>query len=62
MVEVKKPNIEDLRTAAKYAEMKGISRQFVYRLMKQHDLDFTVIDGITFIVMNQKAKNYKKNR
>ena len=61
-MEIKKANIEDLKTVSKFAALKKVSRQFVYQLIDKQELDYTVIDGVIFIVMNNKTKNYKRKK
>jgi hypothetical protein len=61
-MEVKNANTQNLKTPAKFAEMKNIARTFVYKLIEKQEIDYAIIDGVTFIVMNEKAKNYNKTR
>jgi hypothetical protein len=40
--------------------MKKLSRQRVYKLVESSKLDSIDIDGVGFIIMNEKAIKYKK--
>ena len=49
-----------LKTIRKYGDMKNISRQRIYKLVEAGKLDCIDIDGVRFILMNDRAINYKK--
>lgn len=49
-----------LKTFANYGKLKNISRQRIYRLVEAGRFDTIEIDGVKFIVMNDKAIKYKK--
>ncbi len=51
---------EKLKTVKKYGDMKFISRQRIYKLVEANKLDSIDIDGVRFIIMNEKAIKYKK--
>ncbi len=53
-------NSEKLRTVKNYGNMKNISRQRIYKLVEANKLDSIDIDGVRFIIMNDKAIKYKK--
>ena len=47
-------------TLSNFAKLKGIARQRAYKLVDAKRLDCIEIDGVKFIVMNDKAKEYQK--
>ena len=49
-----------LRTFRNFGKMKNISRQRIYRLVEAGRFDTIEIDGVKFIIMNEKAIKYKK--
>jgi hypothetical protein len=49
-----------LKTFPKYGKSKNLSKQRVYKLVEAGKLDSIKIDGVKFIVMNDKAVKYKK--
>lgn len=51
---------EKLKTVKNYGDMKNISRQRIYKLVEANKLDSIDIDGVKFILMNEKAIKYKK--
>lgn len=57
-----KINIENLMTISNYAKLKNLSRQHVYRLIENEELTLVKIDGISFIYMDDKAKDFIKKR
>lgn len=61
---IEKINIEidKLRSAANFANEKGIDRKWVYPLMSQDIIDYVEIEGTKFVYLNDKAKEYKKTR
>lgn len=40
-----------LKTAKSFAEMRGFSLVYVYRMIKEKKVNTTKIDGVTFIVV-----------
>ena len=56
----RKIDTKSLMTFKNYGDMKFMSRQRVYKLVKANKLDSVDIDGVKFIVMNEKAIKYKK--
>ena len=57
-----KINIEELLTVSNFALLKGLSRQHVYRLIENKELTLIIIDGISFIFMDEKAIDFVKKR
>lgn len=55
-----KVEISKLKTFTNFGKMKGISRQRIHILVNVGRFDTVEIDGIKFIVMNEKALNYEK--
>lgn len=49
-------------TISNYAKLKNLSRQHVYRLIENEELTLVKIDGISFIYMDDKAKDFIKKR
>jgi len=58
--ELMKVEIDSLKTFANFGKMKNISRQRIYRLVEAGRFDTIEIDGVKFIIMNDKAIRYKK--
>ena len=52
--------IDKLITPANYGSKYGVDRKVVYYLIKEDRIDYTEIDGVMFIVLTDKSKNYKK--
>lgn len=55
-------NIEKLLTVSNYALQKGLSRQHVYKLVENKELTMLLIDGVSFIFLNEKAVDFVKKR
>lgn len=51
-----------LQTVSNFANDKGISRQHVYRLIKNNEINGIKIDEIMFVIMDEKSKKFKKKR
>ena len=49
-----------LKTIKNFGDTKNLSRQRVYKLVEAGKLDSLDIDGVRFIIMNDKAIKYKK--
>lgn len=49
-----------LKTIHNFGKMKNLSRQRVYQLIEVGRFDTVEIDGVKFIIMNDKAIKYKK--
>lgn len=48
----------ELLKISTFAEKAKVSRQNIYDLIKTKTLDEKTIDGVKFIIMNQKATDY----
>lgn len=57
-----KTDISKLKTFTNFSKMKGISRQRIHIAVNEGKFDTLDIDGIKFIIMNDKALNYKKQK
>jgi predicted ATP-dependent serine protease len=57
-----KINIDKLLTVSNFALLKGLSRQHVYRLIENKELTLIIIDGISFIFMDEKAIDFVRKR
>lgn len=55
-----KVDISKLKTLPNFGKMKGLSKQRIHILVKDGRFDTIEIDGVKFIVLNDKALNYKK--
>ena len=55
-------NIDKLLTVSNYANLKEISRQHVYRLVDNQELNLIKIDGVNFILLDQKALDFVRKR
>jgi hypothetical protein len=55
-----KVNTEILKTFSNFGKMKSISRQRIHILVQNGRFDTVEIDGVKFIIMNDKAIKYKK--
>ncbi|NCO64662.1 MAG: hypothetical protein GW772_13050 [Flavobacteriia bacterium] len=55
-------NIDKLMTVSNYANLKELSRQHVYRLVQNNELTLIEIDGIKFILLDEKAVDFAKKR
>lgn len=60
LIELKRIEVDKLITPANYGLKKGIDRKVVYYLMNEDKVDYTEIDGVKFIVLNEKTNSYKK--
>lgn len=45
-----------------FAMLKSINRNMVYQLRDAKYIDALSIDGVEFVIMNQKAKTYQKTK
>jgi predicted ATP-dependent serine protease len=57
-----KINIDKLLTVSNFAILKGLSRQHVYRLIENKELTLIIIDGVSFIFMDEKAVDFVRKR
>ena len=55
-----KIDTDTLKTFSNFGKMKNISRQRIHILVQDGRFDTIEIDGVKFIVMNDKAIKYKK--
>jgi len=55
-------NIDKLLTVSNYANLKGISRQHIYRLVDNQELTMIKIDGVNFILLDEKALDFVRKR
>ena len=55
-----KIDTEKLKTFKNFGVMKNISRQRIYRLAEAGRFDTIEIDGVKFVIINDKAIKYKK--
>jgi hypothetical protein len=53
---------KSLQTPTNYAKEKDVDRKYIYELIKKDVIDFVEIDGVMFIYLNQRAKDYTKTR
>ncbi len=54
-----KVEITKLKTIPNFAKMKSLSRQRVHILLKDRRFDVIEIDGVKFILLNDKALKFK---
>ena len=59
-IDIQKIDVKKLRKVSRFAEDKKILRTSAYRLLDEDVIDYTVIDGVVFVVLNKKAEDYKK--
>ena len=59
-IKLKNNQIDKLITPANYGSKYGVGRKVVYYLIKEDRIDHTEIDGVMFVVLTDKSKNYKK--
>ncbi len=50
---------QELKSVSKFAKDCNVSRQNIYQLIESKSLDAKKIDDFVFVVLNQKAINYK---
>ena len=55
-------DITKLRSPQNFANDKGVARQLIYRMMDEGKLDTIDIDGTRFIILNQKALEYRSTK
>ena len=55
-------NTEELLTIANFASLKQLSRQHVYRLIESNEITKVEIDGVLFILQDEKSKNFLRKR
>ena len=50
----------EYKTISNFARLKGVSKQRIHELVELGRFDILEIDGVRFIVLNEKAANYRK--
>jgi predicted ATP-dependent serine protease len=55
-------NTKKLLTISNFALLKGLSRQHVYKLIENKELTLVLIDGVSFIFMDEKAIDFVRKR
>jgi hypothetical protein len=53
---------EKLITVTNFAKQKGLARQHVYRLIDSGLINSIEIDSISFVVLDEKAENFQRQR
>jgi hypothetical protein len=53
---------DKLITVTNFAKLKGLARQHVYRLIESGVLNSVNIDGINFVLIDDKAENLQRQR
>ena len=51
-----------LKRVTNFADEKGLTRQHVYRLIDNGELNSIKIDGIQFVILDEKAEKYHRKR
>jgi hypothetical protein len=57
-----KTDISKLKTFTNFGKVKGISRQRIHIAVLEGKLNTQEIDGVRFIVLDDKALSYKKRK
>jgi hypothetical protein len=55
-------NPEKLLTVSNFAKQKGLTRQHIYRLIDAGLINSISIDNILFVVLDEKAENFRRLR
>jgi hypothetical protein len=53
---------EKLITVTNFAKQKGLARQHVYRLIEAGLINSIEIDSISFVILDEKAENFQRQR
>lgn len=53
---------DKLLTVTNFAKQKGLTRQHIYRLIESELIDSIEIDHIVFVVLNDMAENFQRQR
>lgn len=61
-IKIKSIDIDKLITPANFGIKKGIDRKVVYYLIKEDKIDYTEIDGVMFVILNEKTKSYQRKK
>lgn len=51
-----------LQTISNFASEKELTRQHIYRLIKNGEINQVVIDGIKFVLLDDKAIQFERKR
>lgn len=51
-----------LQTISNFASEKELTRQHIYRLIKNGEINQVVIDGIKFVLLDDKAVQFERKR
>ena len=51
-----------LQKVSNYAKEKGITRQHVYRLIENEEINGIEIDGVNFVILDEKAEAFERKR
>jgi len=57
-----KVDINFLETISNFGKRKGLSRQHIYRLVESNRLNIIKIDGISFVLLDELAQNFERER
>jgi len=52
----------NLMTVTNFSKEKGLSRQHVYRLIKSGEINSIDIDGVVFVILDEKSQNFTRKR
>lgn len=53
---------KQLITVTNFAARKGITRQHVYRLIESGEINAITIDGISFVLLDEKSEKLQRKR
>lgn len=51
-----------LQSVSTFADKKNITRQHVYRLIKTEEINSVTIDGVIFVILDEKSRDFKRKR
>jgi hypothetical protein len=54
-------NKELLRKPSNLAKEMKVSRQYIYEMIDKNKIDSTTIDGVVFVVLSDRTKNFLKS-
>lgn len=54
-------NKELLRKPSNLAKEMKVSRQYIYEMIDKKKIDSTIIDGVVFVVLSDRTKNFLKS-
>jgi hypothetical protein len=55
-------NLEKLQTVTNFSKRHQYTRQHVYYLIKNNEINSLEIDGIVFVVIDEKAETFTRKR